>query len=122
MEGLLVNQHLGEAAQLWIFGLRDGKADLIERRFTPPVGTGQKRWIDLTVLLKDCRTVLVSGIGTQPLAILEQAGVHVVVMEGFASEGVEAVLTGREIPAVLLRTPARCGIGQQCTGTGTGCG
>ena len=47
MEGLLVNQHLGEAASLWIFGEKDGKAELIERRFTPEPGGGSERWAEL---------------------------------------------------------------------------
>jgi len=59
MEGLLVNQHLGEASQLWIFEQRDGKAELMERRFTPSAGSGSTRWTEMADLLKDCRAVLV---------------------------------------------------------------
>ena len=40
MEGLLVNQHLGEAASVWVFGKKDGRAELIERRSTPAPGAG----------------------------------------------------------------------------------
>ena len=122
MEGMLVNQHLGEATSLWIFGIHDGKAGLVECRPTPPPGGGAKRWKEMTEVLADCNTILVSGIGPYPQIALERAGIHVVVMEGLASEGVEAVLSGREIPKILLRTPGRCGIGQQCSGSGTGCG
>jgi len=122
MEGIFVNQHLGEATSLWIFGLHNGKAELLERRFTPPSGGGSKRWAELADSIADCNTILVSGIGATPQVVLEGADIRVVVMEGLASEGVEAVLKGREIPKMLLRTPGRCGIGQQCTGSGTGCG
>jgi nitrogen fixation protein NifB len=122
MEGILVNQHLGEATQLWIFGIHDGKPELIERRFTPSAGSGSERWIQMADMLDDCNTILVSGIGANPLITLERAGIRVVVMEGLAKEGVDAVLTGREIPKILLRTPGRCGIGKECTGTGMGCG
>jgi nitrogen fixation protein NifB len=122
MEGLFVNQHLGEATSLWIFGLHDGKAELLERRFTPPSGGGSKRWTDLAGSISDCNAVLVGGIGSIPQEVLEHADIRVTVMEGLVSEGVEAVLAGREIPKVLLRSPGRCGIGQQCTGNGTGCG
>jgi len=73
-------------------------------------------------LLHDCNTILVSGIGPVPLSILEQSGIHVVVMEGLAREGVEATLSGKAIPKILLRTAGHCGIGQQCSGSGMGCG
>ncbi|SEM49371.1 nitrogen fixation protein NifB [Syntrophus gentianae] len=122
MEGLLVNQHLGEASQLWIFGQRDGKAELVDRRFTPSSGSGADRWQQMADLLQDCRGVLVSGIGRAPQAVLEEAGLRIVVMEGFAREGVEAILSGREIPRMLLRRAGSCGQGLTCSGTGMGCG
>lgn len=122
MEGLFVNQHLGEAAGLWIYGLENKKAFLVERRNTPPAGTGAARWESMARLLHDCNTVLAGGIGPVPLAILKQNDIHVVVMEGLASEGVEAILNGRDIPKILLHKEGACGIGRQCSGNGTGCG
>jgi nitrogen fixation protein NifB len=122
MEGILVNQHLGEATSLWIYGIRDGKTDLIECRLTPAPGGGVERWKDLAGTLSDCNTILVSGIGPYPQVTLERAGIRVVVMEGLAREGIDAVLSGKEIPKMLVRIPGRCGLGQQCTGSGTGCG
>ena len=122
MEGILVNQHLGEATSLWIFGIHDGKAELMERRFAPPPGGGARRWREMAEALDDCNTILVSGIGLYPQIALERTGIRVVVMEGLASEGVEAMLSGREIPKILLRASGRCGIGQRCSGSGTGCG
>jgi nitrogen fixation protein NifB len=122
MEGIFVNQHLGEATELWIFGIRDGKVEMLERRFTPSSGSGTERWAEMVKVLHDCNSVLVSGIGTSPQQVLEQADIRVVVMEGLATEGVEAMLLGRAIPKILLRPPGRCGFGQQCSGSGTGCG
>lgn len=122
MEGLLVNQHLGEATSLWIFGEKDGKAELVERRSTPEPGGGAERWAELARSLGDCSTLLVSGIGPYPQIAMERAGLRVVVMEGLAAEGIEAVLKGKDIPKILLRTQGKCGIGNQCAGTGTGCG
>ena len=122
MEGIFVNQHLGESSSLWIFSLKDGKAELLDRRSTPVPGGGPERWKELASSIADCNTVLVSGIGSFPQLTLEREGIRVVVMEGLAGEAVEAVLTGKEIPRALLRTPGRDGIGQQCRGSGTGCG
>jgi nitrogen fixation protein NifB len=121
-EGLFVNQHLGEAGALWIYGMKDGRIDLVERRPTPPPGGGGQRWGALADGLRDCHTVLTSGIGPSPQSVLDRAGIRVVVMEGLAKEGMEAIFAGTEIPKILFRPAGRCGIGQQCTGAGTGCG
>lgn len=122
MEGLFVNQHLGEADQLWIFSSCNGKIELIDRRKTPPVGGGDDRWNKMADILHDCRAVLVSGSGQSPVKVLESRGVRVVTMEGLAEEGMSAVFTGRNVPAILLRTEGRCGAGNSCGGTGMGCG
>jgi nitrogen fixation protein NifB len=123
MEGIFVNRHLGEAASLWIFGDRGGKAELIDRRSTPPPGGGPERWAEMAALLHDCNTILAGGIGQSLQTVLEWSGVRVVAMEGLAMEGVEAILKGRDIPKILLRLPDRCGgVGKGCGGAGTGCG
>src|SRR5208283_178871 len=120
MEGFFVNQHLGEAAGLWIFGMRDGKIVLMERRSTPPPGGGPERWDVMSRLLRDCNTVLASGIGPSPLAILEHSGVNVVVMEGLAKEGVEATLTGKAIPKILLVKLAIAALASNAAGMARG--
>jgi nitrogen fixation protein NifB len=122
MEGLFVNQHLGEAKGLWIYGIKDGTIDCLEWRAAPPPGGGADRWARLAGSLHDCGTVLASGIGPVPQWAFERAGIRVVIMEGLAKEGLEAIFSGKEIPRMLLRTPGRCGMGRQCTGTGAGCG
>ncbi len=69
MEGVLVNQHLGEASKLLIYGRKDGIITLLEARKTPARGGGFQRWAQLADILSDCGTLLVSGIGVeQPLA------------------------------------------------------
>jgi len=122
MEGLLVNSHLGEAKELWIFGRKNGEVELVERRSTPSSGGGMERWQEMADLLQDCRAVLVSGIGRTPRTVLEEAGLRIVLMEGLAHEGVEEILSGQEMPRMLLRTGGVCGLGMGCSGTGTGCG
>lgn len=122
MEGIFVNQHLGEASQLWIFGLKGDKIGLIGRRSTPSAGGGLERWQQMAVLLQDCSAILVSGIGSYPRTILERTGVRIVSMEGFAQEGLEAIFHQTEIPKILLKTPGKCSLGKGCSGTGMGCG
>ncbi len=66
MEGLLVNQHLGEATRLWVFGPGDPHPRLIETRATPEPGDGMGRWRELAQTIQDCRAVIVGGIGRKP--------------------------------------------------------
>lgn len=122
MEGIFVNQHLGEAGQLWIFGMDRGQIKLLENRPTPIAGNGDGRWAQIVTILRDCNNLLVSGIGPNPQKIIERAGIGVIVMDGLAREGLEAIYFNRDIPKILLKTPGRCGIGKECTGTGIGCG
>ena len=70
MEGVLVNQHLGEAPRLWIFEPGPQGLRLVETRDTPEVGGGDQRWRELTKSLRDCRALLVSGVGRNPRRIL----------------------------------------------------
>ena len=63
-EGVMINQHLGEARTLWIFALSDGiPKKLVERRIAPPSGGGDQRWEALASLLSDCTAVVTSGVG-----------------------------------------------------------
>jgi len=122
MEGLFVNQHLGEASAFWIFGFKNGSPDLIGRRSAPPSGGGLERWSDLSTTLSDCCAVLTSGVGETPRAFLEREGIRVLAMNGLAREGIDSVFNGREIPKIMQCVPGKCGAGKSCGGTGNGCG
>jgi nitrogen fixation protein NifB len=74
MEGLLVNQHLGEAGRLLIYRQEGGAVSLKESRNTPPRGSGELRWEQMAGVLSDCQTLLVSGIGDRPKVVLEKSG------------------------------------------------
>lgn len=115
-EGMLVNQHLGEAKSLWIFNAADGK--LVGHRLAPPVGGGDERWIEMARRLQDCATLLVSGIGPRPMETLSKAGLRVTVMEGIIENTLNDIRNG-----IPIKSPVRkfkCGA--SCVGTGTGCG
>ena len=118
-EGILVNLHLGEAREFYVFDFQDGEVVLVENRQAPPAGSGTNRWLELCNTLSDCSTVLVSSAGPKPCGILLKNGLKVRVMEGLISEAVEAIRTGREIKAPV-RT-FKCGKGVTCTGDGSGC-
>lgn len=121
-EGFLVNSHLGEAAAFQIWGRVPEGFRLVATRPAPPPGGGGKRWLDLAATLKDCRAVLVSGVGETPRAILEEAGVAPLVMEGLIEQGLAAVY-GRRDPALFRKRRAKsCSRGCSGGGSGVGCG
>ncbi len=120
LEGMLVNQHLGEAARLMVYRQRDGDFEVVETRSAPPPGGGTQRWKQLADVLHDCRALLVSSAGSAPVEALRRAGIRVVMMEGLIEEGLEAVFAGNSVRAPLRREH-RCGAGAGCAGDGQGC-
>jgi len=120
MEGVLVNQHLGEAQKLLIYGQAQGRIDLIEARPAPEPGGGLERWQQLADQLGDCRMLLVSGAGAAPQKVLTEHGVAVTVCEGLIEEAVRRVFTGESLQAMTVRKPRACGV--SCGGDMMGCG
>ena len=118
LEGVLVNQHLGEAERIAVFGRDEQGFRLVEMRPAPPSGGGPQRWLALAETLKDCRALLVASAGQSPRSALAQQGIEVIMMEGLIEEGLDAVYRGVPIRAPL-RTQHRCGSG--CAGNGLGC-
>jgi nitrogen fixation protein NifB len=122
-EGMLVNQHLGEAARVLIFKQDDGTDSgfkYVETRRAPSPGAGPARWAELADILHDCRAFLVAAAGPMPRRALEERGVRIVEMEGMIEEGLSAVFNDRPLSPSLTRRFTSCGAG--CKGTGTGCG
>ncbi len=120
MEGLLINQHLGEAFQLFIYGRRNGKAELIEIRQTPEPGTGTARWETLSETIADCGMLLVSCIGESPRQVLAGKGIEIIVAEGMITEAVSRIFEGKNLNHLIRRRTPVCGAA--CSGAGTGCG
>jgi len=120
-EGVLVNLHLGEAASFQVWGIKDGVYKMLEERPAPRSGGGADRWRALAETLKDCRAVLVSGVGDSPQAILSEAGVEPVVMNGFIEVALSAIYGGGDLSALKGR---RAGVAGSCCNqrSGEGCG
>ncbi len=119
MEGVLVNQHLGEATRLWIFEATEGEPKLVELRYTPETGGGFQRWRELAELVGDCRAVVVSGVGRKPRWVLEQSGLNVIEMEGLISVALGNLFRIGDVPASMRTQFKACGSG--CQGSGLGC-
>ena len=120
LEGVLVNQHLGEADKLLIYGETDGRIGLVESRTTPSPGGGMARWEALAATLSDCRAVLVAGVGENPKKVLTESGMTVVECEGVIDEAVRALFAGESLSHMAVRPVKSCGAG--CTGNMMGCG
>jgi nitrogen fixation protein NifB len=118
-EGMLVNQHVGEAISFHIFAERDGEFVSVGIREAPESGSGIKRWLDLADMLHDCRAVLTTGVGSAPRRVLTEHGLDIVEMEGLIDDGLSAVYGGKPIPPSLRRAFKGCGLG--CSGGGGGC-
>lgn len=121
LEGVLVNQHLGEAQKFQIWGKGNGEYVVVEDREAPEPGGGQERWNKMVNTLRDCRAVLVSGIGGAPRKILEENGIFPIEMSGFIAEGLETVYEGGSLSNLKSRKLTnRKAAG--CAGNGLGCG
>ena len=118
-EGLMINQHLGEAKELLIYKENGENYELVEKRKAPDKGQGDLRWIELAKALKDCSYVLVNGVGARPVEVLQRVGIAVVEMSGLIDNGLDAVYKGKKLKSVLKTTLGKCG--DSCGGNGLGC-
>ena len=118
MEGSLVNQKLGKARELFIYGRGNGSVTFIESRKTPEPGAGMKRWEDLAESLHDCRALLVNGIGNNPRQVLSKK-IDILELDGLIEEAVEAVFEGYSMNYMMKRDVDACN--RKCSGTGMGC-
>ncbi len=122
LEGVLINQHLGEAERFLVYGMDDsGECILVDSRKAPPGGGGQQRWEALADTLGDCRALLVNGAGDSPKKVLKAKGVDVLVIEGVIEEAVHGLFTGQDLKH-LMKSSQIHACGSSCSGTGGGCG
>jgi nitrogen fixation protein NifB len=120
MEGLLINQHLGEAEQLWIFEHDGAQPKLVAMRDAPEPGGGNQRWRELAQSISDCHSLLVSGVGRAPRWVIEQSGLRVIEASGLIAQAMESLHSSGDVPVAMRRQFKSCG-SSGCQGTGTGC-
>jgi nitrogen fixation protein NifB len=119
-EGVLINQHVGEASCFWVFEPQPGSPPaLVETRHAPEAGGGATRWYQLAELLHDCKAVFTSAVGQTPRRILEQHGIRVIEAVGVASDAMRAWNATGQVPRGMQKLFQGCGKG--CVGPGTGC-
>jgi nitrogen fixation protein NifB len=120
MEGVLINQHLGEAEKLWIFEYDGIAPKLVEMRDAPEPGDGDQRWRDLSKTVEDCHSILISGVGRRPRWVMENSGLRVIEASGFIAQAMESLHRSGDVPVSMKKQFASCG-SSGCQGTGTGC-
>ena len=120
LEGMLVNQHLGETTTFLIYEQDGNGFKLVAERPAPIPGGGIGRWQAMTRLFYDCRAVMVAEMGDSPREIFTRAGITPVTMSGFIDAGLAAIYSGQDLAIFKRRAKKSCG--SSCLGTGTGCG
>jgi nitrogen fixation protein NifB len=117
-EGALINQHLGEAEELHIYDLNQDTPTFVETRVLPKPGGGDARWQNLARAIKDCHTILVSGVGQTPKKVLGTMGFTIHEVNGMIDLVLMAIKKGESLNHLIVRAQTACG---ECRGTGTGC-
>ncbi len=120
MEGILINQHLGEAEKLWIFEYDEIEPKLVAMRDAPEPGDGTVRWRELAESVEDCHSILVSGVGRKPRWVMEQSGLRVIEATGFIAQAMDSLHRSGDVPASMKKQFTSCG-SSGCQGTGAGC-
>lgn len=118
-EGVLINQHLGEAQTLSIYDTSNETPVMIEKRRLSKPGGKDFRWFAVADTIKDCHQLLVSGIGTAPREILTQKGIKILEINGMIELVITALKKEQDISHLLVREHSNCG--EECRGTGMGC-
>lgn len=120
-EGVLINQHLGEASEFSIYAKVENEIRLIETRKAPAPGSGDARWAELAEITKDCSALFVSGAGERPVNALKEHGISVLSLEGLAADALESYFRGDDIRQMTKRESSSCLSG--CSGGRSGgCG
>ena len=113
-EGMLVNQHVGEAESFLIYELAGTDPRLVEHREAPESGCGSERWERLAELLADCRWIAATGIGEKPREQLAASGLQSVLVSGTVNEAAGLILRGEEYSHLAVNNFS-------CTGGGVNC-
>lgn len=101
-----------------IYDLSGETPELVETRALPEPGAGNARWQTLARTIKDCHTILVSGVGETPKKILGTMGFTIHEVNGMIDLVLMALKNGESLNHLIVRTQSSCG---ECRGTGTGC-
>ena len=121
LDGQLVNQKLGKAKELLIYGHQEnGEIYFVEARETPPPGGGMGRWKDLGDMLNDCRALIVAGLGDNPRRVLSRKKIDILELDGTIEEALQAVFEGHSMDFMVQRDVQACNKKNPMAGMGCG--
>lgn len=106
MEGCLINQHLGRATDIYIYGYENNRPKFIEIRSAPPSGEGDLRWKKLAGVLRDCQAFFACQAGPSPVKIMEQYGIKIIQTEGLIEQVLTDFFEGK--PVISAPKPSAC--------------
>lgn len=112
-DGVVINQHLGEAKNLLIYGRKNGKTELLDQRSV--VSKNGEGWKVVADATSDCAALLVLGVGRIPYDYLSKS-LFVEATNAPIIEAVDALFDGKNIPAASLKIAGKCGAGSTCSG------
>ncbi len=118
-EGVLVNQHLGEADRFSIYDISGEQPVMVASRKAAEPGNGDLRWHSLAGSLQDCRMILVSGAGDSPKKVLKEHGIEVLIVNGLIDDVLNGIKHNLDISHLTAKEPFKCS--HDCTGAGMGC-
>jgi nitrogen fixation protein NifB len=95
MEGVLVNQHLGEADSCSSMAKKMAVLSCWKPALPRPEGGACSAGKPWPKPLSDCSTLLVSGVGANPQKVLTGAGIEVLEIEGLIDEALRRYLPAR---------------------------
>lgn len=76
---------------------------LIEKRQLPIPGGKNFRWYELARTIRDCHTLLVSGIGSTPRKILVKEGLTILEINGMIDLVLSALKNNEDISHLIVR-------------------
>ncbi|MBN2738368.1 MAG: radical SAM protein [Spirochaetales bacterium] len=119
-EGILINKHLGQAEEFFIYEISENKKiNFIEKREAPlTAGFGDLRWKKLQTSLKDCHTLLVSGVGPRPFDLLTQSGLKIHSLECMIDEALTTIANNGSLNHLNKRESGVC---SGCSDQKAGC-
>jgi nitrogen fixation protein NifB len=111
LDGVSINQHLGRAYNLWIYGQNNGNVELLEKRSILDLQRSQDRWNSIADAIPDCAALLVSALGNAPLQALKNKGLYVEAVNGPVQEVVSDLFRSGSISGQNLRLTGFCSEG-----------
>lgn len=119
-DGLVVDLHIGEAGEFFLYEKTHNGYRFIEKRTVPESDKCKNKWSVLCdEVLSDCQAVLTSGAGKMPEVVLRNNGIKVIQMKGLIDTGLDVVYNQTPLIQVYKAGPFKCGA--TCQGNRKGC-